>query len=155
MNKLFTVNKYLIKDVGIRNLEDYYLIDNIIAREMEVLSEYKKFPFASTLRQLILGVLIVGLLSYSFSELVEGDSVLGASLLMIYIMISGSILMFSFFLYSIKDLTKIHKLKEIRKLIAKLQLHVSIFGFNKIEEEILYESFESKEPETLKQKQHI
>lgn len=124
--KLNEVNTFIKDVLEIRTVKQYEILDSIIKKEIEILEDNKKFPFANTIRQLFIAIFITGLLSYSFKELMDGDSRIGLSLLALYLMIIGSIIIVSSIFYSFKSNTKINKLKQISRLISELQLRISI-----------------------------
>lgn len=128
--KLESVEHFLRIDLNIAKIEQYALLDSLVRKEIEEIEESRLFPFINTIRQLIIAVLITGLLSYSLKQIAEGDSALGQSLLVFYIMIIGTIIILSSIIYSNREFTKKYKLKQISKLICELQLKSSLIDSN-------------------------
>ena len=129
LSKIDTVIKEVFK---INSVEHYKLLDSLVMKEIEEIDEIKTFPFSNTIKQLVIAVLITGLLSYSFKELMNGNSELGFPLLTLYLMILGTIVMLSSLIYILRENTKKYKLKQISKLITELQLRLSIINSNEI-----------------------
>jgi uncharacterized membrane protein YraQ (UPF0718 family) len=125
-HKLEKVEGFLKENLKIEKLEHYTLLDTLVTKQIEEIKENKSFPFLNTIRQLLMAVLITGLLSYSFKQLTDGNSILAQSLLALYIMILGTILIVGSFIYSTREFTRKYKLKQISKLITELQLRMSL-----------------------------
>ncbi|MGG0717108.1 hypothetical protein ABE096_05820 [Robertmurraya massiliosenegalensis] len=125
-HKLQKVENLLKDKLGIIEVEHYALLDTLVNKEIDETEGNKSFPFINTIRQLIIAVLITGLLSYSFKQMADGNSALAQSLLALYIMIIGTIIIVASFVYSNREFTRKYKLKQISKLISELQLKKSL-----------------------------
>lgn len=121
-HKLVQIDKFIKEETKITNTNDYQLIDKLIRKEIGIIRYNKRFPFIDTIRQLLIAVLITGLLSYSVTELINGDSQIGYSLFSLYLMIVGSLIIIGILIYNLRDFGKLYKLKQISKILSELQI---------------------------------
>lgn len=123
--KLTEINKFIKKELGLKTVKQYELLDSLVKKEIEISESIRKFPFSNTIRQLLVAVLITGLLSYSFKEMISGNKQIGFSLLELYLMIIGTIIIIGVLIYSLRDYDKINKLKHISRIISELLIKIS------------------------------
>ncbi|GEM04773.1 hypothetical protein HMI01_17610 [Halolactibacillus miurensis] len=121
-HKIEKIDLCIKENVKINSEEDYQLIDTLLVKEIKLLEDSKKIPLSIIIRQLIVSVLITGLLTYSLRELMNGNNEVGMPLFKLYMLILGTMIMISSFLYMLKEFSKINKLKQISKIITELQL---------------------------------
>lgn len=116
---LFKVN------LDVEEIEEYKLLEVLVNKEIEE-HESKSFPFINTIKQLVLAIFIAGLLSYSVSELADGNGKFAYSLLLIYLFIIGTLIIIGLFTFGLQEFTKKYKLRKISKLLIEIQLKKTI-----------------------------
>lgn len=112
-------------DLKCINLEQIHFIEEMIDNRLELEKEIKKYPFANTINVLFTGVLITGLLSYSFNALQNGNHQLAIPLLTIYLSILGLIIILSSVLYNTKEFTQRYKFLHIKVILSELKIKMT------------------------------
>jgi hypothetical protein len=111
---------------GIINNDQLIRLDEVIKREIALVSSKQKQPFADVIRQLFVALLTTGLLSYAFLEIRNGNAETGKNLVAIYLIVIAVLLVTGGILKQIKDFGSTSYLNEISFLIQLSLLEISL-----------------------------
>jgi hypothetical protein len=111
---------------GIVNNDQLIRLDEVIKRELALVSSKQKQPFADIIRQLIVALLTTGLLSYAFLEIRNGNAEAGTNLVTIYLIIIAVLSITGGILKQIMDFGSTSYLNEISFLIQLSLLESSV-----------------------------
>lgn len=122
--RLKKFSKIIRIDLQCTNIEQIQYLEEMIEKEIELLDEMNKYPFADIIKSLTTGVLITGLLSFSLNALIDGDIDLAIPLLTIYLSIIGLMIIVSSVVYNAKEYTRKYKYFHIRVLLSKIKINM-------------------------------
>ncbi|RDU38681.1 hypothetical protein DRW41_03730 [Neobacillus piezotolerans] len=121
---------------GIITKEQLLIVDEIIKQEIAKEERESKYPFQEMIRQMFVAIPITGILSYAFSEIKNGNTETGNSLIGMYFFLFCCVLIMSGFLKVKKEFANTAYLSDISRKIQIALLELSVYEHSDIGKKI-------------------